>query len=163
MRASGHRRGSARYSRSMAVVSAAEGRAQAAGTDRADRLSACVERARGGERAALDEVVRELNPLLWHVARAQGLGTEEAADVVQTAWLELLRGLGEIRSSQALTAWLVTVTRREAGHGRARTRRQMTDALAGLAAGPGPRPQPHEGGTGGEPDQGRWAYTPRAA
>ncbi|MEK8103881.1 sigma factor [Micromonospora sp. M12] len=58
-------------------------------------------------------MVRELNPLLWHVARAQGLAAEEAADVVQTTWLELVRGLHTIRSPSALTAWLVTTTRRE--------------------------------------------------
>ncbi|OLB79452.1 MAG: RNA polymerase subunit sigma [Actinobacteria bacterium 13_2_20CM_2_71_6] len=145
----------------MAVVSAAASRAQAARTDRADRLSACLERARGGERAALDEVVRELNPLLWHVARAQGLGTEEAADVVQTAWLELLRGLGEIRSSQALTAWLVTVTRREAWHVRSRTRRQMTDDLAVLEAVPDPGPEPHEGVLADERDRVLWRYFQR--
>ena len=42
--------------------------------------------------------MRELNPLLWHVARAEGLTAEEAADVVQTTWLELLRRLHDIRS-----------------------------------------------------------------
>src|SRR6266536_1392148 len=69
--------------------------------DRSARLGACVERARRGERAALDEVVRELNPLLWHVARAQGLGVEDATDVVQTGWPELLRRLDDTRSPEA--------------------------------------------------------------
>ena len=81
---------------------------------RAERLARCLDRARDGEIAALDEVVRELNPLLWHVARAQGLDPTEAYDVVQTTWLELLRRLGEIRSSNSLTAWLVSTTKREA-------------------------------------------------
>lgn len=92
--------------------------------DRSARLARCLERAREGERSALDEVVRELNPLLWHVARAQGLTTEHAADVVQTTWLELLRRLHEIRSPQALTAWLVSTTRREAWRTRARLRKR---------------------------------------
>jgi RNA polymerase sigma factor (sigma-70 family) len=68
--------------------------------------------------------VRELNPVLWHVARSQGLAAEEAADVVQTSWLELLRRLAEIRSPQALTAWLVTTTRREAWRVRSRSRQR---------------------------------------
>ena len=59
---------------------------------------------------ALGDVVRELNPLLWHVARAEGLTAEEAADVVQTTWLELLRRLQDIQSPRALTAWLVIAT-----------------------------------------------------
>ena len=83
-----------------------------AATDRATRVGACLVRAANGETAALDEIVRELNPLLWHVARGEGLGAEEAADVVQTTWLELLRRLHDIRSPRALTSWLVTTTRR---------------------------------------------------
>ena len=81
------------------------------GAGRADRVGACLERARNGEMAALSAVVRELNPLLWHVARAEGLTAEEAADVVQTTWLELLRRLHDIRSPRALTSWLVTAAR----------------------------------------------------
>ena len=65
--------------------------------ERGQRLAGCLQRARDGDRAALDEVVLELNPLLWHVARAQGLAKEDASDVVQTTWLELVRRLREIR------------------------------------------------------------------
>jgi RNA polymerase sigma factor (sigma-70 family) len=83
-------------------------------SDRHERLARCLERARAGDRGGLDEIVSELNPLLWHVARTQTLGADEAADVVQSAWLELLRQLHEIRSPRALTAWLVSTTRREA-------------------------------------------------
>jgi RNA polymerase sigma factor (sigma-70 family) len=99
-------------------VNAATGRRRTAvappTSDRHDRLARCLERARAGDRHGLDEIVSELNPLLWHVARTQTLGADEAADVVQTAWLELLRQLHEIRSPRALTAWLVSTTRREA-------------------------------------------------
>lgn len=96
-------------------------------TDRAARLARYLRRARDGERAALDEIVHELNPLLWHVARSQGLGAEESADVVQTTWLELLRRLHDIRSPDALTAWLVTTTRREAWRVRGRLGRLTDD------------------------------------
>jgi RNA polymerase sigma factor (sigma-70 family) len=83
-------------------------------TGRAERLADYLDRARGGETGALHEIVRELTPLLWHVARTQGLPSEQAADVVQSTWLELLRRLHEIRSPQALTGWLVSTTRHEA-------------------------------------------------
>lgn len=82
-----------------------------------------LEQARSGDMAALDHAVRELSPLLWHVARSQGLPEEDAADVVQTTWLELVRQLHDIRSPQALIAWLVTATRREAWHVIRRQRR----------------------------------------
>jgi len=70
--------------------------------------------AREGDRGALDELVKLLTPLLWQVAREQGLDRERAADVVQTTWLRLLGALSEIRSPVALTSWLITVTKREA-------------------------------------------------
>jgi RNA polymerase sigma factor (sigma-70 family) len=92
-------------------------------SDRSARLAERVERARAGELSALDDVVRELNPLLWHVARSQGAGPDEALDVVQTAWLELLRGLDELRNPNALVGWLVAVVRREAWRRAAGARR----------------------------------------
>ncbi len=70
--------------------------------------------ARHGDRDALSELVRRLTPMLWQVARAQGLDREAAVDVVQTTWLELLGSLSGIRNPTALVAWLVTVTKREA-------------------------------------------------
>lgn len=125
-------------------------------TERAARLAACLERARGGEREALDDVVRELNPLLWHVARAQGLSSEEAADAVQATWLALLRRLHDIRSPQALTAWLVTTARREAWQLRHRARRHTTDdpALESLRD---PGPELDEGLLTDERDRALWA------
>jgi RNA polymerase sigma factor (sigma-70 family) len=81
---------------------------------RTERLSAALERARAGDSAGLDEIVRELTPLLWHVARSQGVERADVADVVQHSWLELVSRLDGIRSPSALTAWLVTTTKREA-------------------------------------------------
>jgi RNA polymerase sigma factor (sigma-70 family) len=135
--------------------------AEALRAERSARLAACLERARNGERVALEEVARELNPLLWHVARAQGLGTEEAADVVQTAWLELLRSLNDIRSPRALTAWLVTATRREAWRVGARLRRHAADGAAELEAMADPDPEPHERLAADERDRVLWRHFQR--
>jgi RNA polymerase sigma factor (sigma-70 family) len=95
----------------------------ATGTQRHARLAGLLERARTGEAGALDDIVRELTPLLWHVTRAQGLDAADAADAVQTTWLQLLRALHDIRSPQALTAWLVTAAKREAWRVRRQRRR----------------------------------------
>jgi RNA polymerase sigma factor (sigma-70 family) len=108
--------------------------------DRTARLAACLGRARAGDRAALDEIVTQLNPLLWHVVRAQGLDAERAADVVQTTWLEFLRRMAEIRSPRALSAWLVTTARREAWHVRGRARREVADPNPVLDAATDPAP-----------------------
>ena len=112
----------------------------AAREGRPARLAAALARAQAGETAALGDVVRELNPLLWHVARAQGLSADDAVDVVQTTWLELLRRLGQIHSPSALTTWLVTATRREAWHTNARRRRSSAAEPTTLDAALEPAP-----------------------
>lgn len=140
------------------VSSGTSASAPADRVDRSVRLGACLERAQAGDRTALDEVVRELNPLLWHVARSQGLGAEESADVVQTAWLELLRRLHDIRSPQALTAWLVTATRREAWRVRGRLRRQVPAEAEVFESAVDPDPEPAEHLLAEERDRVLWRH-----
>lgn len=90
------------------------------------RHAGLLMRARAGDRDALGTMVAELTPLLWHVARNQGLSAAAAEDVVQTTWLSLLRELDNIRAPESLIAWLVTVARREAGRVRERGRRERS-------------------------------------
>jgi RNA polymerase sigma factor (sigma-70 family) len=112
-------------------------------TDQHVRMATLLEDAKAGDRAGLDEIVRELTPLLWHVARSEGLDEETAADVVQGSWLNLLGSLQGIRSPIALTSWLITVTKREAWrvNGARRTERADEDVLARL---PDPSDRPDE-------------------
>lgn len=69
---------------------------------------------REGDGRAMDELVRLLSPVLWHVVRAYGLERTLAEDVVQTTWLRLVRGHGSIADPRAVSAWLTTTARREA-------------------------------------------------
>jgi RNA polymerase sigma factor (sigma-70 family) len=73
-----------------------------------------LQEAQAGQRLALHRLVEELTPMVWNVARAQGLDRATSEDVVQTAWLALLQHLHEIRTPGALLGWLATVTKREA-------------------------------------------------
>jgi RNA polymerase sigma factor (sigma-70 family) len=100
--------------------------------------------AQGGDRAALDVLVQELTPLLWQVARMQGLDRDSSADVVQTVWLELLGSLTKIHSPNALVAWLITVTKRESWRLRRSTRDHRTDDEVALGQLPDPRPIPED-------------------
>lgn len=75
---------------------------------------ALLRQAQAGERAALGQIVERLTPLMWNAARAQGLDRESASDAVQVTWVKLLENLHRIRSPEALTGWLVTVTRNNA-------------------------------------------------
>jgi RNA polymerase sigma factor (sigma-70 family) len=126
---------------------------------RADRgawLGERLVKARGGDRDALDEIVAQLNPLLWHVVRAQGLGADESADVVQTTWLEFLRGIDGIRTPEAVTGWLVTTARREAWRLRERGRRTADDPTSVLEVLPDQAPPVDERLLTGERDQVLW-------
>lgn len=101
---------------------------------------------RDGDPDLLPPVVEELTPLLWHVARSQGLGVQAAEDVVQHTWLQLIEGAARIQEPQAVLKWLMTTTRREAWrvgrtHQRETTREDLGEILdvddaATAAAGP---------------------------
>jgi RNA polymerase sigma factor (sigma-70 family) len=67
-----------------------------------------------GEEAGLERLVRRLTPMLWHIARAYGLEQGGAEDVVQLAWLALVRHRETIADPQAVVRWLSVTVRREA-------------------------------------------------
>ncbi|WP_244930660.1 sigma-70 family RNA polymerase sigma factor [Nocardioides sp. W7] len=71
------------------------------------------ERWLGGDPAGLDELVRLMTPVLWHVVRAYRLPQEAAEDVVQTTWLALVRRRTTIADPAAVGGWLTTTARRE--------------------------------------------------
>lgn len=95
-----------------------------------ERHAACLIAARAGDRAALDAIITDLTPLVWHVARGQGLDRTRAEDVVQTVWLTLLRNLHSLAEPRALARWLITTTRREALHGRSKREEPLDDDTA---------------------------------
>jgi RNA polymerase sigma factor (sigma-70 family) len=98
---------------------------QASQPDRSQRMAGLMDAARQGNESALGEIVTELSPLLWQVARAAGLSSSDAEDVLQTVWMRLLAHLDDVHTSAALTGWLVTTTRREAWRVSAAARRQL--------------------------------------
>lgn len=100
--------------------------------------------AQGGDRDSMAELVAELTPLLWQVARSQGLDRHSSADVVQTTWLHLLASLNRIRDPFALTGWLITATRREAWRMRDASRAELAAEEGSLALLPDPEAPPEE-------------------
>jgi RNA polymerase sigma factor (sigma-70 family) len=102
-----------------------QGTVRASQPDRGAHIADLVHAARQGNDDALGQIVTELSPLLWHVARAAGLSEGGAQDVVQTVWMQLVAHLDGIRTSAALTGWLVTTARREAWRVRAAERREL--------------------------------------
>jgi RNA polymerase sigma factor (sigma-70 family) len=116
---------------------------QSSATRDYEQLATLLGSARDGDHAALNELVEALTPLLWQVARSQGLDQERSADVVQTTWLTLLGSLSGIHTPVALTSWLITVTKREAWRVRDANRAEqpMEDELCALLPDQSPRPE----------------------
>jgi RNA polymerase sigma factor (sigma-70 family) len=112
--------------------------------DRQARVAALLGGARNGSEEALGQLVTELSPLLWQVARAAGLTAADAEDVVQTTWMRLLAHLDGIHTPASLTAWLVVTTKREAWRVRAAGRRQLPADQDWLAAQPDTAPASDE-------------------
>lgn len=69
---------------------------------------------RGGDDAAMRDLVRMLSPVLWHTVRSTRLDTAAAEDVLQTVWLSLVRHAETIAEPNAVLQWLVVSTKREA-------------------------------------------------
>lgn len=85
---------------------------------------------REGDARAMDDLVRLMTPVLWHVVRAYGLEQMLAEDVVQATWLTLVRRHESIVEVNAVAGWLTTCARREAWRsGRAQTRSRPTEAV----------------------------------
>lgn len=84
------------------------------GPGRWERASALFVRWQQGEPRAMDELVRLMTPVLWHVVRAYGLDRALAEDVVQTTWMTLVRRHASIADPRAISGWLTTCARREA-------------------------------------------------
>jgi len=74
---------------------------------------ALVERARGGEQGAWDEIVRRYMPLVWSLCRRYRLSGGDVDDVAASVWLRLVERLDTIRDPAALPGWLATTARRE--------------------------------------------------
>jgi RNA polymerase sigma factor (sigma-70 family) len=126
------------------------------GLEGRDRHAACMIAAQAGDRSALDVLVAELSPLVWHVARSSGLDRTSAEDVVQTVWLALLRHIDRLSEPRALAGWLITTTRREAsrvrqrGSGQVELSSEITDQL------PTTDPSPETEVLRGERDRQLW-------
>lgn len=78
------------------------------------RDSELVEQCLNGDPEAWEELVNRYQRLVYSVARALCRDSEDVSDVFQQVWLELYQHLGSLRQAQALPAWLITVTRRQA-------------------------------------------------
>jgi RNA polymerase sigma factor (sigma-70 family) len=100
-------------------------RARSKHAERRERMVAAFVAAREGDHSALDTLVQELTPMLWHLARSEGLDQQDAVDTVQNTWFALMNSLHSIRDPDGLLSWLITVTRRDAWRVRGTRRTEL--------------------------------------
>lgn len=89
-------------------------------SDDAVLLAACAE----GDGDAWTLLVGRHQRLVYSVARSSRLSAEDAADVTQLVFAELLKGLGRIEDPSRLNSWLATVARRQSWRVASRVRRE---------------------------------------
>jgi RNA polymerase sigma factor (sigma-70 family) len=80
----------------------------------ATRAGSLFEQFRAGDETKMADLVTLLTPILWHTARSQRLDAHSAEDVVQSAWLALIRNSAAITSPVAVLHWMIVTVRREA-------------------------------------------------
>jgi RNA polymerase sigma factor (sigma-70 family) len=68
--------------------------------------------ARQGDQAAWDEMVYRYTSLVMGTARAYRLTSNDALDVNQEVWLQLLLHVATIKEPEALPGWIATTARR---------------------------------------------------
>lgn len=76
-----------------------------------------------GDASSMSSLVDDVTPLLWSVARQQGLTYQGAEDVVQNTWLKLVEHSASILDPQSVLKWLITTTKRDAWSSVARRHR----------------------------------------
>jgi RNA polymerase sigma factor (sigma-70 family) len=73
-----------------------------------------IERCIRGDQAAWRDLVVRYERLVYSVALTFCSHADDASDVFQQVWMELYQQLADLHHVEALPAWLITVTRRQA-------------------------------------------------
>ena len=97
------------------------------------RDSELLERARKGDAAAFDILIRRHDKHLYRIARSVLAEDQEAEDAVQESYIRAFTGLGDFRGTASLRTWLTRIVLNEAIR-RRRRRRPMVDLDALHAA-----------------------------
>ncbi len=81
----------------------------ARGVDIDEEDTALVARLRGGEESAFEEAVASFYPAMLAVARGYVRARSDAEEVVQEAWLGVLKGLDRFEGRSRLRTWVLQI------------------------------------------------------
>jgi RNA polymerase sigma factor (sigma-70 family) len=78
------------------------------------RAGVAFQRYREGDQEQMASLIAMLTPVLWHTVRAQRLDPTSTEDVLQTAWLALVKNADAVTDPRSVLQWLIVTARREA-------------------------------------------------
>lgn len=112
-----------------------------------------LEAARGGDAAALEELLVRYQPRVYRFGVKMCGDPEDAKDVLQETLLAMARGVRDFRGASSLTTWLYTIARsfcvKKRRHGKfAPAMVESIEQAQGAAQLADPRPDPEETATG---------------
>ncbi len=88
-----------------------------------------IDAARGGDRAAFEELVRRTYRDTFTLAHRLTGNEEDARDVAQDAYLRAWRGIGKFRGEAQFSTWLYRITANAAATHLRKRRRHRTESL----------------------------------
>jgi RNA polymerase sigma-70 factor (ECF subfamily) len=94
-----------------------------------EQLADLVTRARAGDRAAFEELVRATTADTYTLAYRLVGNEEDARDVVQETYLRAYKGIGKFRGDAQLSTWLYRITANCAANQLGRRRRHRHEEL----------------------------------
>jgi RNA polymerase sigma-70 factor, ECF subfamily len=94
-----------------------------------------VERLRAGDEPSFTRLIDEWSPVMLHVARRYVANAQAAEDVVQEAWLGVIKGLPRFEGRSSLRSWTFSIV-----INRAKTRRTRDFRLVPSATVTAPEP-----------------------
>ncbi len=108
------------------------------GQDRCERDRDLLDRCRKGDPRAWRQLLEDYDRLVFSIPLRYGLSREDAADISQLTFTELLQSLDVLREDERLVGWLATVARRQSWRLLDRRRREATVAEPPEAVEPDP-------------------------
>jgi RNA polymerase sigma-70 factor, ECF subfamily len=119
-----------------------------------------VDRLRAGDEDAFAELVRRYHGLMLRVARGYVRTDAVAEEVVQEAWLAVLRGIGRFEGRSSFKTWLLRIVANRAMTSGVREARSVPFAALEDDDDDAPSVSPERFHPAGDPGAGAWSAPP---
>ncbi|SFB66725.1 RNA polymerase sigma factor [Ruminococcus albus] len=84
-----------------------------------------IERAKNGDKSAVDEIYREYSDTLTKFVMKQGLTEFDAQDVVSDTFVEMMKHIDQLKESSSFNSWIHTIAKRKAWEAKEKASRRQ--------------------------------------